>query len=145
MTYNLVIELEQETDGRWIAEIPALPGVMAYGSTQSEAAQEVKALASRVLIDQENSCGAYPTARVIPFVEAFPAGSAVSPSRTGDRYSPFGVAPLKAGTGSRFRSRPATMRPIGEIRRPNFLEMDLGTASRDSAQGLSPLPRNRRG
>jgi len=108
MTYNLVIELEQETDGRWIAEIPALPGVMAYGSTQSEAAQEVKALASRVLIDQENSCGAYPTARVIPFVEAFPAGSAVSPSRTGDRYSPFGVAPLKAGTGSRFRSRLAS-------------------------------------
>lgn len=49
---KLMIEFEQETDGRWIAEIPALPGVMAYGSTRSEAAQAVKALALRVLADQ---------------------------------------------------------------------------------------------
>lgn len=46
------IEFEQETDGRWIAEIPRLPGVMAYGSTRSAAAQAVKALALRVLADQ---------------------------------------------------------------------------------------------
>jgi predicted RNase H-like HicB family nuclease len=49
---KMIIEFEQETDGRWIAEIPELPGVMAYGSTRSEAARTVKALALRVLADQ---------------------------------------------------------------------------------------------
>ena len=42
-------------------------------------------------------------------------------SRTGDRCSPFGVALPKAGNGSRFRLRLATMRRIGEIRQANFL------------------------
>lgn len=51
----------------------------------------------------QGTCGAYPTARVIPLVEAFPAGSAVFPSRTVDGLSPFGVAPPKGGTKSRFR------------------------------------------
>jgi predicted RNase H-like HicB family nuclease len=40
-----VIEVELETDGRWIAEIPELPGVMAYGCAQEEALARVKALA----------------------------------------------------------------------------------------------------
>lgn len=53
MPHKILIEFEQETDGRWIAEIPKLPGVMAYGSTRSEAAQAAKALALRVLADQE--------------------------------------------------------------------------------------------
>ena len=34
---NFTVETEQETDGRWIAEVPQLPGVLAYGSTQDEA------------------------------------------------------------------------------------------------------------
>ena len=49
---KITIEFEQETDGRWIAEIPKLSGVMAYGPTRSGAAQAVKALALRVLADQ---------------------------------------------------------------------------------------------
>jgi predicted RNase H-like HicB family nuclease len=49
---KITIEFEQESDGRWIAEIPKLPGVMAYGSTRSGAAQAVKVLALRVLADQ---------------------------------------------------------------------------------------------
>ena len=52
LPHKILIEFERETDGRWIAEIPELPGVMAYGSTRSEAAQAVKALALRVLADQ---------------------------------------------------------------------------------------------
>ena len=52
MPRKITIEFERETDGRWIAEIPKLPGVMAYGSTRSGAAQAVKALALRVLADQ---------------------------------------------------------------------------------------------
>lgn len=46
---HFTIEYEQETDGRWIAEIPELPGVMAYGSTAPEAKIKVQALALRVL------------------------------------------------------------------------------------------------
>ena len=38
------IEIDREQDGRWIAEIPQLPGVMAYGKSQSEAERRVKAL-----------------------------------------------------------------------------------------------------
>ncbi|HUX11177.1 MAG TPA: type II toxin-antitoxin system HicB family antitoxin [Terriglobia bacterium] len=50
------IETDRETDGRWIAEIPNLPGVMAYGKTKSEAVAKVQALALRVLADRlENS------------------------------------------------------------------------------------------
>jgi len=46
------IELEQEEDGRWIAEIPDIPGVLTYGTTQEEASAAVQALALRVLADQ---------------------------------------------------------------------------------------------
>ena len=49
---EFVIEIEQETDGRWIAEIPSIPGVMVYGVSRSEAVTKVKALALRVLADQ---------------------------------------------------------------------------------------------
>lgn len=49
---RLTIDLEQEDDGRWIAEIPELPGVMVYGETQSAAAQHARALALRVLADR---------------------------------------------------------------------------------------------
>jgi hypothetical protein len=45
---NLEIEFEQETDGRWIAEVPALPGVMAYGASRELAGQRVAVLARRV-------------------------------------------------------------------------------------------------
>ncbi len=46
------IELDREEDGRWIAEIASLPGVMAYGKTKQEAVAKVKALALRVLADE---------------------------------------------------------------------------------------------
>jgi predicted RNase H-like HicB family nuclease len=46
------IELEQEADGRWIAEIVALPGVLAYGMTPTDATAKVQALALRVLADR---------------------------------------------------------------------------------------------
>jgi predicted RNase H-like HicB family nuclease len=49
---NYRIEFEQEEDGRWIADIPELPGVMAYGATKQEAQSKVQALALRVIADQ---------------------------------------------------------------------------------------------
>ena len=48
----LPIEIEREEDGRWLAEIPDLPGVMAYGATQAEAIARVQALGLRVLADR---------------------------------------------------------------------------------------------
>ena len=49
---KLSIETELEADGRWIAEVPELPGVLAYGATQGEAMLKAEALALRVLADQ---------------------------------------------------------------------------------------------
>jgi predicted RNase H-like HicB family nuclease len=46
------VEIDREEDGRWIAEIPDLPGVMVYASTQAEAVSKAKALALRVMADR---------------------------------------------------------------------------------------------
>lgn len=49
---RLAIDIEREQDGRFLAEVPALPGVMAYGATEAEAAAKVKALALHVLAER---------------------------------------------------------------------------------------------
>ena len=49
---TFAIEIEQEKDGRWIAQIPELPGVMVYGQTRKEAVARVEALALRVLAER---------------------------------------------------------------------------------------------
>ena len=46
------VEIEQEKDGRWIAEVPELPGVLAYGASAPEAQAKVQALALRVVADR---------------------------------------------------------------------------------------------
>ncbi len=46
------VETEQEADGRWIAEIPSIPGAMAYGATRKEAVAKVEALVLRILADK---------------------------------------------------------------------------------------------
>jgi predicted RNase H-like HicB family nuclease len=48
----LTIEVEQEEDGRWIAEVPDLPGVLTYGETRQEAIDRAQALSLRVLADR---------------------------------------------------------------------------------------------
>ena len=48
----LKIEIEREEDGRWIAELPALPGVLGYGETEAQARAGVKVLALRVIADR---------------------------------------------------------------------------------------------
>jgi predicted RNase H-like HicB family nuclease len=48
----LTIEVEQEEDGRWLAEVPELPGVLTYGQTRQEAIEHVQALSLRVLADR---------------------------------------------------------------------------------------------
>ncbi len=46
------IEIECEADGRWLAEVPALPGVLAYGASHAEALIKATALALRVIADR---------------------------------------------------------------------------------------------
>lgn len=48
---SFVVEFDREEDGRWIAEITRLPGVMAYGATKQEAFRRVRAAALRTLAD----------------------------------------------------------------------------------------------
>ena len=48
----LKIEIEREGDGRWIGEVPDLPGVLAYGDSEAEARIKVAALALRVIADR---------------------------------------------------------------------------------------------
>ena len=49
---TFTIELEREDDGRWIAEVPALPGVLCYGRDRDEAVAGVQALALRVIAER---------------------------------------------------------------------------------------------
>lgn len=60
----LTLEVEQEADGRFLAEVPDLPGVLAYGTTEREAVARAQALALRVLADRiENG---EPTPSLLP-------------------------------------------------------------------------------
>lgn len=49
---TFTIELEQEDDGRWLAEVPALRGVLCYGADRDEAVARVQALALRVITER---------------------------------------------------------------------------------------------
>ena len=51
---NLSFETELETDGRWIAEVPELPGVMTYGKSESEAVGKAADLALLILMERSN-------------------------------------------------------------------------------------------
>ena len=48
----MTIETEKETDGRWIAEVPDLPGVLVYSTTRSSAIAKAKAMALRAIADR---------------------------------------------------------------------------------------------
>ncbi len=49
---SFTIDIEQETDGRWIADVQELPGVMTYGVSREDAMAKVEALALRVVADR---------------------------------------------------------------------------------------------
>jgi len=49
---RLAIETEQEEDGRWLAEVPQIPGILAYGQTREEAITRVESLTLRVIADR---------------------------------------------------------------------------------------------
>jgi predicted RNase H-like HicB family nuclease len=65
--FNLKVEFDRETDGRWIADIPALPGVMVYGKTRKQALTAVEALALRVIADRLEHGEAVPGEMTVSF------------------------------------------------------------------------------
>jgi predicted RNase H-like HicB family nuclease len=69
MTFK--VEVEQEEDGRWLAEVVELPGVLAYGATPDEARAKVQALALRVLADRLEHGEAGPDLVNISFAAAW--------------------------------------------------------------------------
>ena len=64
---NFTIEHEREEDGRWLAEVPELPGVLAYGATLNEAVAKAEVLALRVLAErlEHNESGPHPISSAI--------------------------------------------------------------------------------
>jgi predicted RNase H-like HicB family nuclease len=65
---RFTLEIDRETDGRWIAEIPDLPGVMVYSPTRQEALARAKALALRVIADRLEHGEALPELSDISFI-----------------------------------------------------------------------------
>ena len=63
---KLTIETEREEDGRWIAEVPELPGVMVYGTTREEAVAQAEVLALRVLAENIEENGPTEAVEVRP-------------------------------------------------------------------------------
>jgi predicted RNase H-like HicB family nuclease len=49
---QLTLEVEQETDGRWLAEVPEIPGAIVYGATRAAAMAKAEALALRALAER---------------------------------------------------------------------------------------------
>jgi len=67
---NFRVEIEEEEDGRWIAEVIDLPGVLVYGNTSEEAQAKVQALALRVVADRLEHGEAGPELVTISFAAA---------------------------------------------------------------------------
>ncbi len=65
--FDLKVEFDREDDGRWIANIPALPGVMVYGRTRKQALASVEALALRVIADRIEHGEAIPGQMIVSF------------------------------------------------------------------------------
>ena len=69
-TMALKIALDREADGRWIAEIPSLPGVLVYGSSRNEAIRLLRSLALRVIADRVESAKSTPKSLTVTFLGA---------------------------------------------------------------------------
>ena len=67
---HLSVETEREDDGRWIAEVPDLSGVLAYGDTRDQAIARAEALALRVLADRLEHAEAGPDLVSVSFQAA---------------------------------------------------------------------------
>lgn len=69
-SFSLVMEYFREEDGRWLADIPALPGVTAYGRSKKQATLAVQALALRLIADRLEHGEAIPGPMSVSFIAA---------------------------------------------------------------------------
>ena len=67
---NFTVEFEREEGGRWLAEVPDVPGVMVYGDSREEAAARVQAFALRVIADRLEHGEAAPEMIRLSFIAA---------------------------------------------------------------------------
>lgn len=67
---NFHIEYEQEADGRWLAEVPEIPGVLTYGATANKAMAKAEILALRVLAERIETEESHPIPINIELVAA---------------------------------------------------------------------------
>jgi predicted RNase H-like HicB family nuclease len=67
---RLKVEVEREADGRWLADVPELPGVLAYGATATEAQARAQALALRVVAERLEHGETDPDLLSISFIAA---------------------------------------------------------------------------
>ena len=65
---TLTVEFDREEDGRWIAEIPEIPGCMVYGASREDALGRAEALALRVLADRIEHGEASPEEASVTFI-----------------------------------------------------------------------------
>ncbi len=70
---KFTVELEREEDGRWLAEVVDLPGVMAYGDTRVKALAAVEALALRVVAERLEHGETAPEPLAVSFEASAPA------------------------------------------------------------------------
>ena len=68
--FTLKVKFYREEDGRWLADIPALPGVTAYGRTKKQAMASAEALALRLIADRLEHGEAVPGEMLVSFVAA---------------------------------------------------------------------------
>ncbi len=130
---KFTIEHEREEDGRWLAEVPELPGVLAYGATADEAMAKAEVLALRVLAErlEQTRLSRNPSLSgsrlhdVLAFVQG-PTGTFRSLPNWLDAQAPIGLAqdsfpPWLARCGLRIprqrRDRSANARPYRETHR----------------------------
>jgi len=73
---DFTVDVERETDGRWIGEVPELPGVLVYGGSRDEAVAKAKALAFRVLADRNDEEASGEPVRPAALVEQMPSRKA---------------------------------------------------------------------
>jgi predicted RNase H-like HicB family nuclease len=89
MTFT--IEFEREDDGRWLAEVVELPGVLAYGQNSDEAIAKAQALALRVLADRLEHGESAPEFMTTSFAAARANGPQLKQSVSSRRYSAYGT------------------------------------------------------
>lgn len=75
---KIQLEFDREADGRWIAEAPDMPGVLAYGQSREEAAARTQALALRVIADRLENGEFISHMNPVSFVVSFDEQVAVS-------------------------------------------------------------------